>query len=77
MQVLNIGSHAKARATLESDIDLLYVRSKKPSFLTLEKYQKLKRFLKKELGYTIDLLPEQSLHPLFQKQIAKEKIRIF
>jgi uncharacterized protein len=71
-------SYARWDANQWSDVDLLYTRSKDAwRFLTLEKYMKLKRKIKKTLWMRIDLIPEQWLQKSFAQEIKKEKIAIF
>jgi len=68
------GSHARAEAREDSDIDIAV--ELRPEHKSLRNFFGLRRYLEQELGRPVDLGIESALKPQVREEIAKEIIHV-
>lgn len=65
------GSYARGEADEESDLDLIVEFDGKKSLMEVSR---LERELSDKLGVDVDLMTEESLHPLIADRVEDEKV---
>ncbi len=69
------GSYSRDEATLQSDIDILFVL-KKDAKLSIFKYLKLLSILESKLHHKVDLVREEKIKPVLKEYIYKDVIYV-